>query len=286
VLLIFVPELPAVAQTKANTGLVVASIGEVSIRHGNGPRTASAGVVLHEGDTLVVASGASCRGFDPSGRPFDLPGPAETVFSGTGTDGTLASIRSWIARQLTEWAGSTRDRPLLTRSARSWEVATPAPATMLPANDGEVRPGRVRLVWSAIPGVERYEATWTTPEGIETTHTVTGTNLVVDGLSPGGEYLWRVRPAVEGWPGNASWSTFRVLKVEEERELDRAVEGLDDLRAGVLLLSSGLHEEAILRFDAAMSEVPNGAARLWRARAFSDLGLYKQACEDLQATAP
>ena len=91
---------------------------------------------------------------------------------------------------------------------------------------------------------------------------------------------------MEGWPGNASWSTFRVLKADEERELDRAIEGLDDLRAGVLLLSSGLHEEAILRFDAAMSEVPSAAARQWRARAFSDLGLYKQACEDLQATAP
>jgi hypothetical protein len=280
------PGLPAAAQTKVNTGLVVASTGEVSIRHGSGPRTASPGVVLRDGDTLVVASGASCRGFDPSGRPFDLPGPAETVFGGTATDGSLGSIRSWIARQLAEWAGSTRDRPLLTRSARSWEVTSPAPAPVLPANDGAVRPGRVRLVWSAIPGVERYETIWTTAEGTETAHTVTGTSLVVDGLLPGGEYLWRVRPAVEGWSGNASWSTFRVLKVEEERELDRAVEGLDDLRAGVLLLSSGLHEEAVLRFDAAMSEVPNGAARLWRARAFSDLGLYKQACEDLQATAP
>jgi hypothetical protein len=286
VLLILVSGLPAVAQTKVNTGLVVVSTGDVSIRRPGGPRAASPGVVLRDGDTLVVASGASCRGFDPSGRPFDLPGPAETVFGGTGTGGTLGSVRSWIARQLAEWAGSTRDRPLLTRSARSWEVMTPAPAPVLPANNGAARPGKVRLVWSAIPGVERYETTWTAAEGTETAHTVTGTSLVVDGLLPGGEYLWRVRPAVEGWPGNAAWSTFRILKVEEERELDRAVEGLDDLRAGVLLLSSGLHEEAILRFDAAMSEVPNGAARLWRARVFSDLGLYKQACEDLQATAP
>jgi hypothetical protein len=69
---------------------------------------------------------------------------------------------------------------------------------------------------------------------------------------------------------------------EEETRLDQAIDALGDLEAGVLLLSSGLHEEAIYRFDAAVaSPEQTRSARLWRARAFADIGLYKQAYEDM-----
>jgi hypothetical protein len=53
----------------------------------------------------------------------------------------------------------------------------------------------------------------------------------------------------------------------------------------VLLLSAGLHEEAIYRFDAAVADVSQErSARLWRAQAMAEVGLYRVAYQDVLET--
>jgi hypothetical protein len=74
------------------------------------------------------------------------------------------------------------------------------------------------------------------------------------------------------------------MTADEEGSLEAALEDLGDLEAGVLLISSGLHEEAVARFDVVVSAGAEArSARLWRARAMADVGLYKDAYEDLMA---
>jgi hypothetical protein len=273
----------AAADRQAGMGVVVSATGQVTLRHGRPPQPASEGAALRSGDTLLVAPGGSCRGFDPAGKPFTLDGPAEAVFSARAEGGALGSIGAWVSRQVADWVGTGRDQPLLTRSIRSWDLPCPAPQPFLPANGGRARTGKVRLRWGGVAGIQRYEVVIAPSTGAESTRTATQADLTLDDLKPGDEYVWKIRPVLEGWPGSSSWSTFKILSEEEEGELDRALQGLGDLEAGVLLLTSGLHEEAVLRFDAAISGKDARAAHLWRARALYEIGLYKQACEDLQS---
>jgi hypothetical protein len=73
-----------------------------------------------------------------------------------------------------------------------------------------------------------------------------------------------------------------VLTEEEERGLDVALEEMGDVEAGVLLLITGLHGEAIQRFDRVVSSGSDiGSALRWRAQAFASIGMYQEACEDL-----
>ncbi len=284
ILLILMVSWGATAERQAGVGVVVATSGDVTVRRGGSPVPVSEGSVLREGDTLGVRLGATCRGFDPvTGNAFTLDGPAEMVFAASATGSVLDAVRAWVLRQFADWVGAGRSQPLLTRGLRTWETQSPTPQPLLPPNGGRSRPGRVHLRWSTIPGIQRYEVTIALSGGAESTRLASEGSLILTGLRPGEEYVWKVRPALASWPDISAWSTFRVLTEAEEAGLEQALQDLGNLEAGVLLLSAGLHEEAVLRFDTAVWGTEARAARRWRARAFFEIGLYKQAYEDLQS---
>ncbi len=262
-------------------GLVVSVAGNVVVKRGDVEMPAHEGLVLREGDTVVAKAGSKCTGFTPVGEEFNLAGPGEIQFAG-GEGGVAGSLASWVRSQIADWIGESRRQPLRTRTVRDWELPTEAPTQMIPAQDGKVRAGDARLFWSEVPGVDSYLLTIAPADGDETTRVVRDNSAVLEDLTPGEEYVWKVQPDAEGWEGESGWRSFVVMTPDEEQKLDQAVDTLGDLEAGVLLLSSGLHEEAIYRFDAAVASPSQArSAHMWRARAFADIGLYKQAYEDL-----
>ncbi|MBD3348051.1 MAG: hypothetical protein GF400_02500 [Candidatus Eisenbacteria bacterium] len=275
---LFLP-LAATAEN-ATQGLIVSVSGDVVVRRGDVEDAAHEGYVLKEGDTIVARGGAVCSGFTPVGKAFDLRGPAEMQFAAEG--GVVEGLTSWVRGQLADWIGESRRQPLRTRTVRDWELPTEAPAQIIPAPDGRVRPDEARLVWSEVPGVDSYVLVVAPATGDEMERVVRENGALLDELAPGEEYVWKVRPRASGWEGGTGWRSFVVMTPEEEEGLEQAIRELGDLEAGVLLLSAGLHEEAIYRFDAAVASPELArSARMWRARAFADVGLYKQAYEDL-----
>jgi hypothetical protein len=273
------PAVPAAAAESSN-GLIVAVNGQVAVERGGGSEQAVEGYVLREGDTVIVRPGARCSGFTPLGESFDLVGPAELKVA--AAEGVAGGVASWIKLQLAEWIGESRRQPLTTRTVRDWAVTTEAPTPLIPAPEGRVRSSRAHLVWSEVPGIDSYVLTVAPATGDEETRIVRDQSAVLTDLTPGEEYVWKVRPDSPDWVGESNWRSFTVMTPDEEAELDRAVTSLADLEAGVLLLSSGLHEEAVYRFDVAASAPGQSrSARLWRARALADMGLYKQAYDDL-----
>lgn len=261
-------------------GLVVSVSGDVVVRRGDSESPAREGFVLREGDALLARSDAKCSGFTPVGEAFELKGPAEMQFAAAG--GVVGDLASWVRTQLADWIGESRRQPLRTRTVRDWALPTEAPSQMIPAPEGRVRADDARLFWSEVPGVSSYVLTIAPSDGDEVTRVVRDNGAVLEDLVPGQEYVWKVQPESKGWEGETGWRAFVVLTPDEEHRLDQAIEKLGDLEAGVLLLSSGLHEEAIYRFDVAVaSPQQSRSARMWRARAFADIGLFKQAYEDL-----
>ena len=278
VLCLFLP-LAALADD-ASQGLVVSVTGEVMVHRGEVDDAAREGYVLREGDTLVVRAGGGCSGFTPVGEPFELKGPAEMQFA--ASSGVVGDLTSWVRTQLGAWIGESRRQPLRTRTVRDWELPTEAPTQIIPAEGGCVRPGDARLFWSEVPGIDSYVLIVAPATGDEMERVVRDNGALLDELEPGEEYVWKVHPRSQDWEGESRWRSFVVMTPEEEGRLDQAIGELGDLEAGVLLLSAGLHEEAIYRFDAAVASPEQArSARLWRARAFADVGLYKQAYEDL-----
>lgn len=282
--LVMASVVPAVSQQPArseSTGLVVSVAGDVTASRTGSELAVVEGFVLRGGDRLTAVAGARCTGFAPDGEAFALSGPAELEFL-SFEGGAIESASSWVKRQLADWIGKSRRRPLTTRGVRDWDTSLDVPAQVVPAPDGAVRAGRAQLLWTTVPGIERYVVTVAPATGDEIQRTVRGSGTVVPDLVPGEDYVWKVQPDCEGWRGVGSWRGFRVLTPDEERGLDEALESLESLEAGVLLLASGLHEEAVYRFDAAVASPENGAsARLWRARALADVGLHRQAYDDL-----
>jgi hypothetical protein len=276
----FAPSPAAAAD--AAVGVVVASAGRTEVRRAGERIPAAEGSVLMPGDTLVASGAAECSGFAPTGERFELRGPAQLVLEAPTEGGVIDDIGHWIRRQIAQWIGESRRQPLTMRSARDWEVRLTAPAPVIPAANARVRPGPVRLVWTALAGVDRYTVTYAPASGAETQRTCRGSATVLEDLTPGEEYVWKARPAIEGWQGDGPWSAFRVMTRDEERRLDSALQGLGDLEAGVLLLSTGLPAEAVERFDAVdPAGAAARAARLWRGRALYEMGLYREACQDL-----
>ncbi len=262
-------------------GLVVSVAGDVIVKRGEGEMPAREGFVLRDGDTVVAKTGATCTGFTPVGEEFNLVGPGEMQFAG-GESGAAGNLASWVRSQLADWIGESRRQPLRTRTVRDWAMPTEAPAQMIPAQDGKVRVEEAHLFWSEVPGVDSYLLTIAPADGNEVTRVVRDNGAVLEDLAPGEEYVWKVQPEADGWEGESGWRSFVVMTPDEEQRLDQAIDKLGDLEAGVLLLSSGLHEEAIYRFDTAVASPSQArSARMWRARAFADIGLYKQAYEDL-----
>ena len=264
----------------ASDGVIVSVTGQVDVKRGEEAKPAAEGYVLREGDLIVVKPGGKCTGFSPAGESFDLKGPAELEFAGSGS--VAKGVSSWVRLQLAEWIGESRRQPLTTRNVRDWGIPTDAPEQIIPAPEGAVRPERARFFWTTLSGVDRYLVTIAPADGDEMERVARDHGLVIEDLAPGEEYVWKVEPEAEGWQGETKWRSFKVLTGEEETQLDQALDDLDDLEAGVLLLSAGLHEEAIYRFDAALASPELArSARLWRAQALADVGLYRQAYEDL-----
>ncbi len=274
----------AVAQQEepVSTGVIISVNGDVEVDRAEGMNSVDEGFVLMGGDTIIVKSGAHCSGFTPQGENFELDGPVELELPSSASAGVVDNVTRWVQRQLADWIGEGRRRPLTTRGGRDWSLTDEAPSPIIPAVDGAVRPGRFQLHWSTVPGVDRYEVTVAPEVGDEILRSVRDNNVMLDDLEPGGMYVWKVSPDVEGWGGHGGWRTFRVLTSDEATQLDEALKGLDDIAGGVLLLSVGLHDEAIYRFDAAAASGKDvRSAKLWRAQALADCGLYKQAYEDM-----
>ena len=282
VLLICLGGVAGAEETAETTGVVVSVTGEVVVERSGDQLPVVEGFALMGDDTIIVKTGARCSGFTPLGESFALDGPVELQLSSGTSGGLVDNVSSWIQKQLADWIGESRRRPLTTRGGRDWSVALEAPSQIVPAVDGAVRSGKSQLYWSTVPGVDRYVVTVAPEFGDEIVRSVRDNGVTLEELEPGAEYVWKVGPDVEGWSGSGGWRAFRVLTSEEEADLDEALKHVDDLQAGVLLLSVGLHDEAVYRFDAvAASGAEVRSARLWRAQALADCGLYKEAYEDL-----
>jgi len=278
------PAALAIASDEAppESGIVVSVVGEVSVDRADTQETATEGYVLRGGDTIIVKTGSRCTGFTPQGDSFTLDGPSEFQIPSGADGGLIDSVASWIQMQLADWVGESKRRPLTTRGVRDWATARDAPALILPAPGGSVRPSRSELRWSTVPGVDRYVVTIAPALGEEITRMARGSTTTLDEFEPGGEYVWRVAPDIEGWVGHGNWREFRVLDLDTETQLDAALVDMDDLEAGVLLLSMGIHDEAIYHLDAAVEAGSSGrSARLWRSQALAECGLYREAYEDL-----
>ena len=265
-------------------GIILSVSGSVSLRGTSGPLTAAEGMAVLPGDTLVVTAGGRCDGFSPDGKQFDLMGPAEMVLAEATGGEVLNVVADWLRHQVSRWVGEERRQVLTTRAPQDWNMETEVPRPILPAQGGAVRPGRGRLSWGTIPGIERYRVTFAPKAGSETVRTVRSNTLILDDLQPGSEYVWKVSPAVKEWKGISRWHSFRVLTAAEETNLDRALQGMNHLESGFLLLSTGLHEAAISRFDQAQASAGDErAAIFWRAQALADLGLYEDAYRSLSS---
>ena len=274
------PDQPIVCQ-----GIVVAVEGEVAVERGGEPRSVTEGFVLLGSDVIILKTGAKCTAFAPSGEILRLEGPVEHLLPGPSKEGFLDSVAAWIREQLAQWAGRSRTEVLVVRAApRDWEIQLDAPQQLIPAPGGRVRRASAGLRWGTIPGINSYLVTLVSKPGGEVSRLVQGGRLELADLVEGEEYVWDVQPSVSDWSAERSWRVLHVMTPEDEKLLDLALEGTDDLEAGVLLLCAGLHEEAIHRLDAAFEAARDARSpRLWRARAMSEIGLHAEACGDLEA---
>jgi hypothetical protein len=270
--------------SELRSGMVCALAGDVLVTRSSGQVVPTEGFVLQEGDTLWAKAGGICRGFTPEGESFSLDGPAQLVFAAARAGGGGPGITGWVSQVLSQWVGESRRRPLTTRSVRSWEESQDACTPIAPASDGKVRSKNAIFYWTTIPGVDSYLLTIAPARGAEETHMVRGYSYTQSALEPGGEYVWRIAPVIQGADLQGRWRAFRVLTADEERSMEAAIRGKTDLEAGVLLLCSGLHAEAVDRFDAAVGGDDRRSALRWRAEAFSAMGQYGSAYSDILQT--
>jgi|GEM_PF-3867655 len=264
------------------SGLIIGVKGDVSVVRGQVEKPAVQGSILELGDTLIVKIGAWCEGFNTLGEHFELTGPAQLATTKSVINELEGGIIGWISRQLTQWCGQSRYQALATRSVRDWDEPMESPLPLFPAPDGRVRFSESRFVWRSLPEADAYLVALALADGDEIRQRIRGHKLLKRDLEAGMEYVWKVDSEIGDGVVGSQWRQFRVLTREEEAMLDQAVANVNDLAAGVLLLSSGLHEEAILRLDAAyMSNETRSSALLWRAQAFAEVGLFQHAYADL-----
>lgn len=268
----------------SGTGLIVSVRGEVRVTGRWQEADAHEGLAVTIGDSLTLGAGASVMGFRPTGGPFTAQGPATLTFVDTNPE-FRNRIHDWTSRQIASWSGLNDIDPFGTPARHNWEAASVEAAPMVPVDGGGVRPERSRFWWKKIAGVEKYEIEVRWQDGKKTRRirkTVKRTNrLTLEGLEPGREYEWIVRTK-EGKKIESHANKFRVLTVEEKIILDQITYGLPDVMAGVLVLTAGLHEEAIQYFDVALATDPQRrSALVWRSRAFAAAGRYEEAYRDL-----
>jgi len=274
--------VPDSAAGAGDAGVVAASDGEVVVRRDGAVRTVHAGFALQPGDSLVIRQNARCKGFSPVGEPFDREGPALVVFANAAEKNFRTRVSRWIAEQLAQWVGESRSRPLITRSGREWDVREAVPAPMIPAPNGCVRAGNPFFCWKRGGGVGSYTVTITSEGGGESSSTVQGNTFTPRDIEPGKSYAWKVAMKVGDADLSSPWREFRVMSEDEEQRLDESLADLSDLMAGIVLLSAGVHDEALYRFDAAVNEgTDREAALLWRSRALAAIGLHEEAYTDV-----
>lgn len=280
VCLIMMAQQQAEASEK-RMGLVVSLKGDVTVRRANASLTVKEGFVLQPGDTMRIGAGAHCGGFTPGGGRFDQGGPHLIVFAGI-EKGKRDSRSEWITEQVQSLVSEPRSRQLVTRTGRDWKVQNGMPRLMIPAPDARVRASRANFYWSTIDGVDRYEMTIVGEEGDEVKKIVRGHKIEYSDLQAGYTYSWKIQPVLEGLTSSSGWRSFNVMTSKEEERLEEALTGVPDLEAGVLLLSMGLHGEAVYRFDAAAARTEARCSALrWRAQTFAAIGLYRDAFTDL-----
>jgi len=265
-------------------GIVVSVAGEVTADREGERRSVTVGFVLLEGDAILLKTGARCTILAASGNVLRMDGPSEHRLVGPSEEELENPVAAWISRQIADWAGRLGERMFITRAPLGdWRIEVDVPPQLVPAAGGSARRSGVELVWGTIPGIGTYLVTLTSESGGAVSREVRGHRLEVDDLIEGEQYVWDVEPSVNGWSADRAPRSFRVMTSEDEQLLDLALDGMDDLEAGVLLLAAGRHEEAIPRFDSAARSDENGrSARLWRAAALSEVGLYAEAYEELR----
>jgi len=270
-------------------GVITNLKGTVTVRRGSDAREASLGFVLLPGDTIFAEQNASCSGISPLGNRFEL-GP--TADSGTlsfplSESTSRGHMAPWIVERMAAWEGDSDISLSPVRSGdASWKYETEVGKPIVPAAGGSVRPGRSLFAWSVDEGIESYDVTISRDQGKAVHLTVKDHTMVKDDLEPGGTYYWRVTPKVEGWQRIPQWVPFTVMTDKTDKELDASIADMPDLEAGFVLLSLGLHGEAIQRFDAAASIASTQKAALtWRAKALAGMGLYEEAYNDLRDAA-
>jgi hypothetical protein len=266
----------AAAQSAA--GVVVSVEGPVAVHRGQGPLDVGIGFPLQPGDSLVVKQGGSCAGFSPTGETFHREGPSLIVFARLNEENFRSRLTKWVARQLAQWVGSSRNRPLIARGdTETWTAEAVAVALVSPGVDGAVRSMEPALMWKTTPGVDAYTVRITGEDGEEMVETTNGSEYRPSALTPGRRYAWKVSFTAGGRELSSSWREFRVLTADEEETLDAVLEDMPHLMAGVFLLSTGLHREALERFDRVDAGDTAGDVAVWRARALAGMGLYLEA---------
>lgn len=273
--------------TKASNnlnGLILSLKGDVTLcRPNTEPRNIIEGYPLVQGDTLKTAGDAFCNGYTPDGEEFEMGSNEIYICSKQKSDSGNILI-TFLNRQIDDWMHKSRLQSLITRSVRDWDYRNRSIRLLIPAGRGKVRNHGSDFIWAKVESVDLYELTISDKNGKEMQRIVRGTVTSIDELEPG-EYTWMVSLKKDGWKVSSSPRAFTVMSKAEEKKLDDLVKDMTDLKAGVLLYISGLHLEAVSRFDSAanVDKIHNSALR-WRAKAMSEIGLYREAYNDLLKT--
>lgn len=268
----------------AGSGLIVLVSGEVKVHGRWQAADAWEGFALAPGDSITLAAGARVMGFTPSGEPFDVEGPGAHTF--TATDPRFRNrIYDYTRQRISAWPGLGELDPFGTPAQYDWEAVATQATPMIPADGGAVRPTQSRFWWQAIEGIRKYEVEISWDDGGRTRrerYTVSDANrLFLDELEPGRSYEWLVRTK-DGKRLESDRHAFRVLTHDEVSTLKDITYGLPEVMAGALMLTAGLHEEAIQYFDAALTVGQFRRSTLvWRSRAFGAVGRYDAAYRDL-----
>jgi hypothetical protein len=266
------------------SGLIVLVSGDVNVHGRWQAARAWEGFALAAGDSITLAAGARVMGFTPSGEPFDYEGPGAHTFTAANPK-FRNRVYDYTRDRIAAWPGLGELDPFGTPATYDWEAVATEATPMIPADGGTVRPTQSRFWWQAIEGIRKYEVEISWDDDGRTRrkrYTVSDANrLFLEDLEPGRSYEWLVRTK-DGKRLESDRHAFRVLTHNEVATLEDITYGLPEVMAGALMLTAGLHEEAIQYFDAALTVSDYRRSTLvWRSRSFGAVGRYDAAYRDL-----